>query len=463
MSPPIAPSEFNHAAPARPGDWAGDLTAAGLGARGLPARAERLRRHRRRAGGIVILLALLGGGGGAAIPLGGAVIASGQVEVASRVKKVAHPRGGVVAQLLVREGEHVAQGAALLRLDDATASADNDFNALSIDQMVARRARLEAEAAGASAIRWPDQLARRQDPAAREAMAHEARMFQVHRAEASGATAGFAARVAQYQAELAGYRAQLEAVRQQATLIQPELAGIEQLYQKGLAPISRRNQLERSAMELQGSLGSLQATIAQTSGKIAEARALLLQQRSERRADAGKELAQLDTMLNQQRIAAATAADTLGHTVLRAPHAGTVNHLAVSAVGELVAPGAPVLEIVPDHDDLLVTLAIAPTDIDQLSLGQPARLRFTAFNRAATPEIAGTLRFIAPDRTTSEDGKTSFYRAQVAIDAADLARHGGLKLKQGMPVEAQISTGTRSLLSYLLKPLSDQVARAFKD
>ncbi|WP_294109711.1 HlyD family type I secretion periplasmic adaptor subunit [Sphingomonas sp.] len=450
MSPPIAPAEFQkHFVP--------------LANAGLPARAERLRRHRRRAGLIIILLALLGGGGGAVIPLGGAVIASGQVEVASRVKKVAHPRGGVVAQLLVREGQHVERGAPLLRLDSSSASADDTYSTLSIDQMVARRARLEAEAAGASMIHWPRPLAARRDSAAQSAIAREAQMFAIHRAEASGATAGIAARVAQYEAELTGYRAQLEAVRQQTVLIQPELDGIEQLYKKGLAPISRRNQLERSAMELQGSLGSLQATIAQTSGKITEARALLRQQRSERRAEAGKELAQLETMLNQQRIAAANAADTLGQTVLRAPHSGTVNHLSVSAVGEVITPGTPVMDIVPDRDALVVTLAVALTDIDQLTQGQPARLRFTAFNRAATPEIAGTVRYVPPDRTTSEDGKTSFYRVQVAIDAADLARHPSIKLKQGMPVEAQISTGTRSLLSYLLKPLSDQVARAFKD
>jgi len=428
-----------------------------------PRPVDRMRRRIRFAGLLAGILVIGLGGSATFVPIGGAVVASGLVDVASRVKKIAHPRGGVVSEILVHDGQHVEKGQILMRLDDTVSGAETRLTGQTVDQLIAQRARLLAESAGQSVISWPVQFAARSDPSAVNAMKAEQAQFSTRKAEAASLRAQLAARIAQYQAELAGYQAQIASVRRQSALIQPERHGIDNLYEKGLIPISRRNQIERSAIELEGSIGSLDATIAQTRGKIAEARAQLLAQDETRRADAGAQLATLNATINQQQINATTAADEQGHSLIRAPYPGVVNHLQVAAVGELVQPNQTFVEIVPDHDQLVIEASINPTDIDQVAIAQQARIRFSAFNRAATPEIPGTVTFVASDRTTSQDGKISFYAVRIALDRRALAAHPSIRLKQGMPAEIYISTGSRSMMTYMLKPLSDQFARAIKD
>ncbi len=328
---------------------------------------------------------------------------------------------------------------------------------------MAQRARLQAEAAGQAAITWPVDLASRTDPAARNAMRAEQDLFASRQAEAAELRAQSVARIEQYRAALVSYQAQLVSTRRQSTLIQPERNVIDSLYQKGLIPISRRNQIERSAMELDGNIGALEGSIAETRGKIAETRAQLAQQAETRRAEAGTQISTLNSSLNQQRITAATATDERDRMLIRAPYPGIVSHLQIASVGELVQPNETFAEIVPDRDQLLVEASINPTDIDKVRVGSTTRIRFTSFNRAATPEIAGTVVFVGPNRTTSPDGKTSFYLARIAVDPKALAAEPGMKLRQGMPAEVYVATGSRSMLSYILKPLTDQFTRALRD
>jgi HlyD family secretion protein len=398
-----------------------------------------------------------------AVPIGGAVIGGGQVGVESRVKRIAHPTGGTVAEIYVKNGDHVKKGDILMRLDDNVTGVQSSLSSLSVDQLLAQRARLEAERLGTPAIMFPPELARRTDAAALKAMADEQKMFAIRRAEAGGMRGQIAARNAQYRKQIQGYEAQIAALNKQAALIQPERDGVRELWDKGLVTIGRLNQLERTGADLQGSIASLRAQIAQTQARITESNEQLLQMSDTRRADAGAQLATVNGTLNQEQVRSATAADAHERSVIRAPYSGTVDKLAFAAIGEVVRPAETIMEIVPDNDRMIVEGMISPADVDQVRDGQEARIRFSAFASTATPEIAGRVVFVAPERTNDAENRTSFYAIRVAIDQRELKKHPEMKLRPGMPAEVFVQTGDRSMLSYITKPLRDQFARAFRD
>ena len=412
---------------------------------------------------IAIAALVLGFGvAGTLIPIGGAVIASGQVGVESHVKKIAHPAGGVVSEILVQNGQHVRKGEILMRFDDKVTGADAEYSSLSVDQMLAQRARLEAERLGASSITFPKELIRN-DVSARQAMADQEKLFRIKRDEQSGMSAQLHARIDQYQQQISAYDAQIRALEDQTKLIEPERKGVKELWDKDLVTISRLNQLERTAVDMQGSIGALRANIAQTQARITEAREQIIQMNQTRRSEAGTELGQLNGNLNQQQVRSVSATDAQDRSVLRAPYDGVVDKLAFNTIGGVIRPAEVIMEVVPDSDQLLVEGAVSPTDIDQVRSGQKARIRFSAFNNTATPEIAGEVTVVAADRSTDAEGKVSFFPVRVRIDERALARYPELALKPGMPAELFIETGNRSMISYITKPLRDQFARAFRD
>ena len=393
------------------------------------------------------------------IPIGGAVVGQGAVAAESRVKRVAHPVGGVVAEIYVANGDVVKKGQVLLRLDDTVTGADAELSGLTVDQLLAQRARLEAERLGSDSIRFPAELLASRDPGARQAIADERRLFVLRRGESGGIVSQLRARVSQYERQIDGYRAQIVALQQQQALLKPEREGVRELWEKDLVTINRLNQLERASADLTGNIASLQADIAQTQARITEARQQIIQVGQTRRSDAGGELATLNSTLNQQQVRSVSAGDTQGRSLIRAPTDGTVDKLAVSAVGDVVRPAETILEIVPADDTLVVEATVSPVDIDQVRDGQPVRIRFSAFSMATTPEYGGTVTFVAPERTRDEATGASFYPVRVAIAKGT----GELPLRPGMPAEVFIETGDRSMLSYMTKPIRDQFARAFRD
>lgn len=413
---------------------------------------------------LIAIAVLIPGFGTAAmlVPIGGAVIASGHIGLASHIKKIAHPAGGVIKDILVNNGAHVRKGQALMRFDDRVTGADAEYSSLSVAQMLAQRARLEAERLGASTIAFPKQLMPG-DPAARQAMADETRLFQIRQSEQAGLAAQLQSRIRQHRQQISAYRSQIRALEQQAVLIEPERKGVRQLWDKGLVTISHLNQLERTAVDLQGSIGALRANIAQTEARITEAQEQTIQLGAARRSQAGTDLAQLNTVLNQQQMRSVSAIDAQDRSVVRAPYGGVVDKLAFNTIGGVVKPAEVIMEIVPDRDQLLVEAAVSPADIDHVHAGQAARIRFTAFNTATSPEIRGKVTFVAADRATDPEAKISYYPVRVEMDAGQLKRYSELKLKPGMPAELFIETSSRTMISYLTKPLKDQLARAFRD
>jgi len=395
-------------------------------------------------GGLFLFLLLLS----AFVPIGGAVLGTGSVGVESRVKRIAHPFGGVIAEILVHNGQHVEKGQLLMRLDDKVTGADATYSMLTVEQLLAQKARLEAERVGSGNIAFPPELARANTDSARKAMADEVRLFRMRATEEGQLRAQLEARVVQINA-------QIVSLERQRSLIEPERKGVQELYDKDLVTISRLNQMERTAADIDGQIASLNAQIAET-----RERAIQLSQT--RRVEAGTELARVMAVLNEQRVRSVSAGDQQNRSEIRAPYTGTVEKIAFAAMGEVVRPAEPIMEIVPDADAMVVEVAVNPADIDQVRAGQSARILFSSFNTAATPHIDGKVAYVATDRSDNPESRQSFYMVRIEIDQQELRREG-LELRSGMPAEVHIVTGSRSMLSYVTKPLRDQIARAFRD
>lgn len=405
--------------------------------------------------GLLVLLA-------AFVPIGGAVVGTGQVGVEERVKRIAHPFGGVIREILVSNGQHVGKGDTLLILDDTVSGADANYASLSAEQLLAQQARLDAERLGVGRIVFPPSLTRSASRTAQQAMRDEMRLFNLRRAEQAQLQAQLVSRVAQIRQEIAGIDAQIASLRRQSDLIEPERAGVRELWEKDLVTISRMNQMERSAADIEGRIGALAAQKAQAQAEITETRERAIQLDQTRRVEAGTEMARISATLNEQMVRQVQAGDQQDRSRIRAPYAGTVEKIAFAAVGDVIRGAEPIMEIVPDSGAMVVEASISPADIDQVRVGQRARIRFSSFNLAATPEISGTVSYVATDRSTDPEGKTAFYTARLTFDAGQ-ARAERLDLRSGMPAEVHIETGSRSMLSYITKPLRDQLARAFRD
>lgn len=419
--------------------------------------AERLHLRTRRAYLLIAALVLGFFGLSAILQVGGAVVGSGDVAVESNVKTLIHPTGGVLKALMVRDGDHVAKGQLLMRLDQGVSSVGAESAALGLEQLLARRARLEAERDGASSILFPPELTAKADARASEAMARERQLFALRRRERDGSIALLKQRVQQYQEQIASYQAQIAAIESQMTLIEPELAGLRKLHDRQLVTINRLNEMERTAVQMKGSKAALESNIAEARAHISEANEQILNVDKQIRSDAGTQLAEVVGQLNDQQVRVATTSDTVDRSEIRAPQSGVVDKIAFTTIGSAVPPAQPLLQIVPDRDSMIVEARIRPQDVDQVRVGQAARVTFSGFNRQTTPDIPGKLIFVSPDLTTDQRTGQSYYRIKVRLDADALARAPQIALKAGMPAETFVQTGDRSILSFLLKPLLDQL------
>lgn len=420
---------------------------------------SRTRTAYRAIGAFVVVLGLMA----QVVQVTGAVVAGGALTVESQVKSVSHLRGGVLSEVLVHDGSRVKEGDILLRLDNAVTSVNADLTGASVAELRARRARLEAEISERGAIAFPQDMLSSRDPSIVATLERERRLFAIRQSERASQIALLDERVAQARSEIDSTRKQIWAIREQEKLISPELGSLRQLYGEKLVTINRLNEIERTAVSLSGEAASLEARVAQITARISEIREQMLSVKQGSRADAGIELAQVIEALNQGEVRSADARDMYDRSVIRAPQDGIVFGLAYSTPGSAIPPGQQILQIVPDGDRFIVDARVSPADIDQLQLNQKARLRFSAFNAQTTPEADAVLTFIAPERAADEKTGATFYRVKLSFDRSQFEKQTGLKLTVGMPAEVFISTGDRSLLSYLTKPFFDQLERAFRD
>lgn len=430
----------------------------------LAMTSRSIRRH--LAAGVVVSLALVGAIGvwSAATNLAGAVMANGHFVVDSYVKKVQHPTGGVVGEILVREGQRVAAGDVLMRLDATQTRANLAMVTKRLDELTARRARLEAERDEAPEIAFPEELLRRaRAPEIAHLMAGERKLFELRREARQGQKAQLGERVQQYEKEVRGLAAQEEARTRSIALIERELAAVRELWDKKLVPIQRIMALEREAVNLEGDRGRLVAAQAQTAGKIAETKLQILQVDQDFRSEVASSLRDMEAQMAEYTERKVTAEDELKRIDIIAPQGGVVHQLSVHTIGGVISPADDIMLIVPNADRLALESQISPQDIDQVRLGQKAVLRMSAFNQRTTPELNGEVSRVAADLTEDQRTGLSYYVVRISVPSGELSRLGDLTVVPGMPAEAFIQTGMRSALSYLVKPLSDQLNRAFRE
>lgn len=432
------------------------------------SRASRIRSSLRRhlLTGFACALLLVGGVGvwAAAVEVSGAVIAPGVLVVDSSVKKVQHPSGGVVGELLVREGDAVEAGQVLARLDDTQTRANLAIVAKSMDELLARQARLEAEKTGATAIDFPEALSeRKEDDAVAALMEGEQKLFELRRNAREGRKAQLRERIDQLTEEISGLVQQAEAKGNEIALLKKELAAVRGLWEKKLVQLNRLTALERDGARLAGERGKLIASIAEAKGRIAEVKLQIIQVGEEMRSEVAGELTKIRAALSELAERKVKAEDELKRIEIRAPQDGIVHEVEVHTVGGVVSAGAPLMLIVPGNDELIVEARVSPTDIDQLQPGQQAVLHFTGLNQGTTPEVAGEVIRIGADLSTDEATGRPYFLARVAMNPESASKLQGLKLVPGMPVDVFLTTARRTVLSYVLKPLRDQIARTFRE
>jgi HlyD family secretion protein len=402
---------------------------------------------------------------GAATDMSGAIIAQGSLVVESHVKKVQHPSGGVVKTLLVHEGDHVGAGDLLVQMDETAARANLTAVTKSLWELEARRARLQAERDGEAAVTFPQSLTALADPSAQSIVDGERKFFQLRHDASDGQKRQLNEQIAQLKEQIAGMNDQLTATQQEADLVAKELEGVQQLWDQHLVSITRLSALQRDAAKLLGERGQLTASIAQAKGKISETGLKILQIDQDFRSDVAKELADVRAKYAEAFERQVTARDQTEKLELRAPQAGIVHDLTVHTEGGVIGAGETVMTIVPDQDRLIVETHVAPQDIDQVTIGQRAMLRFTNFNQRTTPEVDGEVSRIGADISHDDKDKTAaaYFTVRIDIPESQTGKLGQAKLLPGMPVEVFIATRERTMLSYLMKPLSDQVHRAFRE
>ena len=396
--------------------------------------------------------------------LSSAVIASGTVMVDSNRKAIQHMEGGIVKDIPVRNGDIVANGALLVRLDETRARASLGIVQSKLDQALVAEARLLAERDGAEAVAPPRAfLGRLDDVGIAELLGDQRSLFAARREAVQGETGIYEQRIGQIGEEITGYRAQQESKTRQIELINEELVGLKSLLAKGFAEKPKVLALEREAARLGGERGELIAQVAAAKTSISEAKLQILQLKRDFREKVEQELRDTRAEILDLRERVAAAAFVLDHLDVRAPEDGVVVGLQVYATGQVVRAGETILELVPVNDQLIVEAKVRPVDIDNLTIGLEADVLFTAFPQRTTPRVSGSVIYVSADRFEDERSGEAFYLARISVADEEAARLGDHKLHPGMPADVMIKTGMRTALDYLVQPLRDSIMRAWRE
>jgi HlyD family secretion protein len=418
--------------------------------------------------GLIGLVVLLGGFGtwAALAQISGAVIASGRIEVDQNRQVVQHPDGGVVAEIVVKEGDRIAEGQPLLRLDPAELASRRAIVETQVAELMSRRARLEAERDGRDTLRFDPLLleltAVNEDAAA---LMRGQEMLMAARAETIAARIEqLGKRREQTADQIAGIEAQQVALDRQSDLIARELADQQTLLDRGLAQASRVLALQREAARLDGTMGELTSQKAQAEGRITELDLEILRLSTDRREEAITTLRDLQVRELELREQRRALLDQMGRLEITAPVSGIVYDLQVFARRSVIRPAEPLLYIIPQDRPLVINAQVDTIHIDKLTLGQEVTLRFSALDQRTTPELFGEVVQISADAFEDQATRVPYYRAEIVLKEGQMARlPEGVTLVPGMPVEAFIRTEDRTPIAYLVKPFTDYLAKAFRE
>lgn len=426
--------------------------------------SDSLRSH--MAVGLAVVVLLIGGFGGwaATAELAGAVIADGTVVVDSNLKKIQHATGGIVGEIHVRDGDKVSAGDLLVRLDATITRANLAILVGQIDEFAIRKARLVAERDHAAQIAVPTALSTRaQDPAVRDMIAGERVLFESRRAATAGKKSQLMERMEQLRQEITGLEEQQRSKALEIELVKKELVGLLELQAKDLIPSIKVTSMQRESARLSGERGQLIAAAAQARGKITETELQIIQLDQDMKAEVARDMRDIQAKEAEVGERVIAARDQLKRIDIRSPQAGVVHQMSVHTVGGVITASEPLMLIVPEGDTLVIEAKIAPKDIDHVRSGLTAFVRFPAFNQRTTPEFIGEVSRVAADLGRDQQTGQTYFVTRITLSEAELKRMGALKLKPGMPAEVQIRTTERTALSYLMKPLTDHIAKAFKE
>jgi HlyD family secretion protein len=431
----------------------------------LPVRARwSFERELRRGLRVLVVALVLGGGWMVFVPLAGAVVVPGNLVVQSNVKAIQHPTGGVVADINVQNGSHVQAGDLLIRLDATQAQAALQVVSKQLDEVRAKLGRLAAERDGLDHFDVPGSLASRaSEENVASVLAAEQSLFKARYTGRQGQKDLLQSKVSQLTEEISGLEAQVSSKAKQLELIQGELTGVQDLYDKRLVPLTRLTSLQREGARLDGERGQLDSTIAETKAKIGEAQLQILRTDQDFRTEVMKELTEAQAKESELVERGVTARDQLDRIELRSPTSGVIHQLNAHTIGGVVKAGDTVMEIVPDSDDLQIEAHVQPNDIDQVHNGQTAFVRLSAFDRQTTPQLAGKVSYVSADTSREQQSSTNtpFFTVRVVLPEEERRKLGGGQLVPGMPAEVFMQTGSRSMMNYLFKPLLDQMRRSF--
>ena len=410
--------------------------------------------------GVAVVIFFFGGLGGwaAVAPLDSAAIAPGVVKVESNRKTIQHLEGGIVAEILVRDGDRVAAGSALVRLDETRARSALEQLEARRDAALALEARLGSERDGADSIRFPPTI----EPQGKAALGETA-IFAARGRALRGQAAILAQRIAQYEKEIVGLQGQITAESTQLELVDKELTSHEKLRQQKLTGMQRMIELQRDAAEISGSRSRHVADIARAEQNIAGVRLEILDLDTRRVSEAVEQLRATQTLLQDLDERIHTAADLLARTTIYAPIAGIIVDLSVHTVGGVIAPGEAVMDIVPVGERLIIEARVNPEDIDAVHPGLEAQVVLTAFNRRNVPPMSARVISVSADRLTDPRTGLPYFLARIALPDQPSAAYDGLELYPGMQAEVMIVTGERTALDYFTRPVTRSFNRALRE
>jgi HlyD family secretion protein len=397
--------------------------------------------------------------------IAGAIVASGTIQVESLRQVVQHPDGGVVGEILAREGARVSAGDIVLRFDDNFLKSQESVLDGQLSEYAGRKARLRAERDGTTELTFDTAFETRakSDPKLREILANQTSLFNARLETFTRTTEQLGERQSQIKLQITGREEQVKSLDRQIELIAQERKDQEGLLAKGLAQASRVLALQREEASLLGERGEITASIAASKAQIIETELESLRMAAERREQAQTEIQDIETSEIELLERLLVAKETLKRLDVRAPVSGIVYSMQVHAVRSVVRPADPILFIIPQDQPLVVQARIETVHIDQVTIGQAASLRFSTFDQRTTPEIFGAVSKVSADVFTDEVTGAQFYTAELVPNAGEIDRLGDVELLPGMPVEAFIKTGERTPLNYLLKPFTDYFNRAFRE
>jgi HlyD family secretion protein len=396
-------------------------------------------------------------------PLAEAAIAPGQIRSEGNRRTIQHLEGGIIREILARDGDRVKVGQVLMRLDDAQSAANLETLRGQRWALLAQFARLQAEHDGASDIAFPADLQASVDPRALEAMTGQRTLFAARQASLNSQIQVLDARIAQHEATASSAQAQIGSQKRQLELIRREEQDVRTLVAQGLERMPRLLGLQRNVASLEGNMQDLVGQIERAAASAVEARSQMQQTRDQRLAEVSTEAREVRGRLNEADEKLNAAQDVVTRREIVAPEDGTIIASHFFNIGAVVRAGEPVMELVPSHDRLVAEVQLSPTDIDVVFPGLQAEVRLPAFKQRLVPYLHGHVTYVASDVTVDDRTRASHYRVQVVVDEDQLAKLKEVELRAGMPVEAQIQTGSRSFFRYIAQPVMDSFHRAFRE